>query len=841
MTEPTPTPRETGPAALTDGQAVVVLLALAERFPDQIPAVALEVAAQLEPWQRAALLGGMAGYLSEEQLDTAGRIAMWEMPEPEAAARALAALALQSPPYMARHLLGEAMDAAIRSPKGKERDSALAALDLHKDRVGPGELPSYLAQAGAIPEPYWQVRALLAIAAVLDDPLGEFKPDLAALIDRTGNESYRASLRHEVRQPRRWPYWGHWELESAAPMADAAFDLAFADEPEPEPKGVEPGNEEPIVNVGFSDPAEPDRPLPADMPLPRGTDVYFWMEIGERIEGGIDREVARLPTPFLPDDAVLVVTVHPYVNELELQPGADVGELNLHKGVVTVRRQPLGDGLPADSDRLDVRLFFPVRTPKRAGEHRLRCSIYYERNLVQSRVVTVRVMAQPEAREGALEARVDFNLARSLRADQLREFEPQALNVFFNQNDDGTHGLRVLGDFDGVLYKGDAAIPSEELGTLVEQARGSLRLAMYGQTGDYRPTDVYRYPPFPDPVPREQLHSNLVMLARRGYRIYDAFLQFLTAAGGEDPQDVLEKVLEGRRNVQIALKQSPSLVLPTAIIYDIPLDPDLTEYAICGTFDRALTDGTPLDDTPCFQGQCPSRNADPPNVVCPSGFWGFRHSLGLPFSAGETATLQAVLPVQGDPKLVVNMSTDPGFTRRLAHLQALKSLQPAWDENTTRSETIAALKEQGWHLVYFYCHGGLLGDTPFLQVGPDPKSKDHNISASALRANKVRWQAPGPLVFINGCETTALEPKRALSFVRGFVQTARASGVIGTEVTNFEPLAAPFAQLFLTDFLRGIPVGEAVRRARVALLQKGNPMGLIYIPFVVNSLRLLRQ
>jgi len=93
-------------------------------------------------------------------------------------------------------------------------------------------------------------------------------------------------------------------------------------------------------------------------------------------------------------------------------------------------------------------------------------------------------------------------------------------------------------------------------------------------------------------------------------------------------------------------------------------------------------------------------------------------------------------------------------------------------------------------------------------------------------------------VFINGCRTTALEPETAIELVSSLVRRAQASGVIGTEITVFEPLARDFAEAYLARFLAGATVGESVRGARLALLARGNPLGLAYIPFALESLRL---
>jgi hypothetical protein len=94
-------------------------------------------------------------------------------------------------------------------------------------------------------------------------------------------------------------------------------------------------------------------------------------------------------------------------------------------------------------------------------------------------------------------------------------------------------------------------------------------------------------------------------------------------------------------------------------------------------------------------------------------------------------------------------------------------------------------------------------------------------------------------VFLNGCQTTDLEPERVLDFVSYFVGTADASGVIGTEITVFENMARTFAEAFLKEFAaRQVPLGRAVTHARLALLDQGNPLGLAYIPFALPSLQM---
>ena len=263
-------------------------------------------------------------------------------------------------------------------------------------------------------------------------------------------------------------------------------------------------------------------------------------------------------------------------------------------------------------------------------------------------------------------------------------------------------------------------------------------------------------------------------------------------------------------------------------------------FSLCPEFTAALDAETPLEDTVCFQGACPSRGNL--QVICPSGFWGYRHVLGLPVSIGaDVGNLVVKITYKESPTLTAAFSTD--FTLRANHFQKLHQLRTplSWLEADTGQQTLEYLRTANPHLVYFYCHGGLTEEkVPYLQVG----SKNDAwglITPSVLPAMRIRWSQPRPLVYINGCHTTALEPEAALDMVSGFVRDAGAAGVVGTEITIFEPLATAFAEECLRQFLNGTPIGQAVRKARLKLLQEGNPLGLVYIPFAVASLAMMPE
>jgi hypothetical protein len=147
-------------------------------------------------------------------------------------------------------------------------------------------------------------------------------------------------------------------------------------------------------------------------------------------------------------------------------------------------------------------------------------------------------------------------------------------------------------------------------------------------------------------------------------------------------------------------------------------------------------------------------------------------------------------------------------------------------------------------VVYFYCHGVTIKQDaqtsiPALMIGSQNASGF--FDTSNFRARRIRWPQARPLVMINGCHTTDISPDQALSFVQTFIEYVEAAGVIGTQITIFEPLAQRFAESFLQAFRAGQPLGRAIRTARLQLLAQHNPLGLVYQPFAYAGLKLAGQ
>jgi hypothetical protein len=606
-----------------------------------------------------------------------------------------------------------------------------------------------------------------------------------------------------------------------------------------------------VVSTGLARPDSPRTPWERTACTTPDTAYLYWLTVApEQTPGALELG----PQPLhLPPDAgpgtVLTVALFAFPDELVLTRGADVGELRIgDDGTIAPVPRP---GLLVD----DGKLFFPIRTPDRVGRFRLRCNLYCRQTLLQSRLLEVEV-APPgaETRDDALHSDVDYLVENTLAPAALRRVEPLTLSVFMNDNGDGTHGFRFFGD-EGEI-KIDTSLPATELQNAVTLAREALDAALF--VDRRRPTDddltevEFRY----DGRRERDLDDDLIELARRGRQLYTAIMLDVAAAwtgrpARGHPLPALEARLRRPATIEFASKRGAGPVVPAALFYDYPLDTQPDRLTVCPTARQAIDAHADLEHVPCFQGRCPAQEVyDPFNrIVCPSGFWGFRHRIGLPQSLapGETATGNWEIDNARALRCVVGVATEfvtwPGGGDNSAvppgrvHVEGVSqrdvSGSPYFD---SRADLLAALRRSSPHLVYLYCHGAVVNSIPGLLVGHD----DPAITPTEIEGGGMYWEESRPLVVLNGCRTAAVEPQYVMSFVKAFVRGARASGVVGTEVTTYERLATRFADVMLAAFFEATPVAECLRRARLTLLAEGNPLGLIYTAHAAPQLRLAR-
>ena len=605
-----------------------------------------------------------------------------------------------------------------------------------------------------------------------------------------------------------------------------------------------------VVNTGFSGMARPGRPWRVDRPLLCDRRYHVWMEIGPPVVGSIESRAE--PLPPLPAGTALRVVLFPCGGDVRvIKPGS--GHIALAPDGSSIVTIPAASGRLIPHELARRRLFFTIKTPSRPAIVRLRCSVYRGQVLVQSRLIEAAVeragaRASTGVRQPALVSTLDYCLSRVLDPRLLAQLPEHRMSLMLNGSD-GTHSLHAVAS-DGRTFTARTATFGEgKLQDQVKRARQALRNVAYGSPEPWHEGARYRYSHGElggASDARDRLRGDLARLAINGWRFYDACVA--TLAGGEAEGRTLASYIVKPAFVQIALKHSAELVLPSALFYDIPVDTStpMARIRLCDAFVEALDGKAPLADAPCFRGACPTRAAPDLSTVCPSGFWGFRHFLGMPVSLlpepgvgdpQQPAEPAVTIWYQGHPALHAAVSMDKRFTRREDHLEALHRLFPDPGYHCARNlqDTLSGMRDTPAHLVYFYCHGGLADGLPYLALGEDGGPP---FTSDMIRAYSIVWEVPRPLVFINGCHTVAVEPEQAFNFVSRLVETAGAAGVIGTEISNFEDVAQPFAETCIAELLAGRPVGEALRTARLALLHQENPLGLLYTAFVLPTTQL---
>lgn len=667
-----------------------------------------------------------------------------------------------------------------------------------------------------------------------EPPLGKAPvrrgPDYPPKLRRPSLPPLRRLLRRRLPRPRRRP--------AAAPDPRVPPDWPALPGPRRPPRRV--------VSSGFATPGDPAKPVPSDRTLLPQHKYCYWFEIGEAsVPFAIDAPDHRdLPLTDVAAGTPLTVVLFGFPDELDLVPTATVGELVIiDDGSVRVTRQP--GGRPVKwSGR--TRLLFPVRTPSRPGRYRLRCNLYCRQTLLQSRLVEAEVTDRPQRMTSALRSSVDYTVSPTLSSELLAATRPLQLSIFLNANRDGTHGFRFKGE-KGLT--GDAVVGEAALRTLLERARETYRLVGWNSSQEWqREWDVERYAYRRPSI--ERLTTDLVRMAKAGSALWAPLSLDLVDAvkdqlpTGQSPSLSLTEIMRPPGFVELASKSSLRMVMPASILYDYPLDDDpRVPLQVCPDAMAAIEARHDLAPHPCFNGQCPSYDSH--RVVCPGGFWGFRHRIGLPQSRQAEATGDPSATAGPDSGSEIYCLDLPEFVIAVAdefrgdhvgNVHKLGNSRSRVAENRTDLLTRLRAKDFGAHIVYFFCHGEVRDGEPALLIGPDG---DPGITHTTID-NRMWWGRSRPLVVLNGCQTAALEPGYAFNLVEAFIRRAHASGVIGTETTVFTSLASRFADEFFQQFLSfREPIGEAVRRARLRLLTEGNPLGLLYIAYAAPWLRFI--
>jgi hypothetical protein len=482
--------------------------------------------------------------------------------------------------------------------------------------------------------------------------------------------------------------------------------------------------------------------------------------------------------------------------------------------------------LPAPP-RESIPVSFSVITPRSECIAKIRVCIYFEQNLIQSLLVQA-VVGNPEIKTKIKgnQAEVDYSLSGSLT--KIDRLPSRLINIAVNEDHNGTHSLYIAGK--GLKRQFDFG--EGEIRSAVYNAREMLQniCSSKDSHGKLR----YRYDSLNKGNEKDFI-KDVKSLAETGSDLYSSILTNQERTF----KDQLRKALgNSEAKIQISSTKSARYVFPWAIVYDKPLIRG-NNY-VCPRFLSDLKNGGTaghLNSQSCILNGCINQNDA--NIICPSGFWGYKHYIEQPLSVNSTST-------QGNNELHLDIQAKGIITSLMMgvslelndvneHRKEIETLSNV-DVHFMQSKTQIGLglQRKDFQLIYLYCHGGRNSHGTWLGIG-----KNERISPGELiNGWDVYWPFEHPFVFINGCHTADITPDDLIHFNNTFAW-CKASGVMGTEITIPESLARYFAFGFLKHFVNGVNIGKAIREQRLTMLENYNLLGLVYTPYCSADLKII--
>ncbi|RYG53446.1 MAG: hypothetical protein EOO01_04325 [Chitinophagaceae bacterium] len=342
---------------------------------------------------------------------------------------------------------------------------------------------------------------------------------------------------------------------------------------------------------------------------------------------------------------------------------------------------------PAETAELQ----FTLTTPAQEGPATMRVCIYYLQNLLQSLLVTASIGDDGNNRKGAISAVVDFTLGNSI--DYPQRLSPRALNIALNEGEGRTHSLFMAGS--GLKKRFD--FPEGKMKTAIKSSRDSLQTICSTRDESGKLLD-YRF----DAGNRgneKDFTTEIIDLATFGSFLY---FDILVNGGDRNFQDQLTQTLSQPRSViQIASTKSANYVFPWALVYDKPLIVD--DNTVCPQFLHdldALDEETFLHSQVCLTKGCPYHEDN--TVVCPSGFWGYKHIVEQPLSCDPDGlgNQQAVLNIHAHGTSAIMMAVSLDLDKVSDHYTELSGLKNTRIEMMDNKQNIGkGLPRQDFQLI----------------------------------------------------------------------------------------------------------------------------------------------
>lgn len=166
-------------------------------------------------------------------------------------------------------------------------------------------------------------------------------------------------------------------------------------------------------------------------------------------------------------------------------------------------------------------------------------------------------------------------------------------------------------------------------------------------------------------------------------------------------------------------------------------------------------------------------------------------------------------------------------------------------EESSDEETESPIDE----IQHFICHCDIdskLFAQSFLRLSQENEIRIWELQAAfaahAVAESPRAKPQSAPLIFLNACGASRIDPMAVTSFPQLFVVDNKNRGFIGTETNVPDDFAAAFSAAFYTELLGGSTLGKAIQNAKwKMLLEQNNPLGIIYTVYADPDLHVSRK
>ena len=607
------------------------------------------------------------------------------------------------------------------------------------------------------------------------------------------------------------------------------------------------------ANIGLftNDDPENQSPCNSSEALQNEKDYYLRVNIGHPETWDCSKEEERIPFPEedLSDEGDwLRVVISCHADDFKITPDHQYLFLP-HQGDSWSCSCDHNQAHTCSTEMRKWYIYFKVTTTRKIGELQLEIGFYLKNNLLQSRTFVATVGKPINPSMPSFFTINNPGINNTLR-NVSTNLESVSLNIQIKNEEENPRIILVggnEGDEDNVdsnIYH-YSLLSDEALKNALISAREVLKDRYVYKKGEsyYSTLDKENHKELKG---EKSLLEDLIALAHVGKSLYENVFRTVDSIYRLD--GLFEKQ-DPAHVIQICVQNNQDASTPYlwSLIYDISLGSDEQEWKPCKLLEEENWENF-TKQKGNYSSKCPFDADHEKNVICPFGFWGFRHLISEPPSIKtKFDNLPGEVKVKNNPILIT-----AGFHKDTVNwIDDMEEL----GEKVNFSMEIASDSRDGFfnelekdsEFVYLMCHCVNESDPvtklddPYLKIGNDIKVSTGDFTSwirELRKDNPDHWKSTSPLVFINACHSVQLQPSDRVRFVDRFI-AAHASGVIGTEVSVDPVFANEAANRFFSKFiLEKKSAGEAMREMRIDFLSKGNVFGLIYTAYCLSNLRL---